>query len=236
MPHNPGLRRAIFVLLATLGASEAAWSQAPTTPTFTPTDAAIVGLSAGLYWAPNILGIHAGDPECLPCDRAELPIFDRWSVGKVRPLLSHLSTGVVLGLAVGIWADLWRAGPDGRVQVIASTESAALATGITVLMKEAVGRKRPVLYTDAATQVADLADQTRSWPSGHTSAAFALATSFVLSKSGGSAGVSARLAALGAAVAVGALRVASARHFPTDVVGGAAIGIGSALLVHTIRF
>ncbi len=224
------------MLLATLGASEVASSQAPTTPMFTPTDAAIIGLSAGLYWAPSILGIHAGDPECLPCDRAELPIFDRWSVGKVRPFLSHLSTGVVLGLAAGIWADLWRAGPEGRVQVLASTESAALATGITMLMKEAVGRKRPVLYTDAATQVTDLADQTRSWPSGHTSAAFALATSFVLSKSGSSASLPARAAALGAAVAVGALRVASARHFPTDVVGGAAVGIGSALLVHKIRF
>ncbi len=224
------------MLLTTLGASEAAWSQAPTTPTFTLTDAAIVGVSAGLYWAPNILGIHAGDPECLPCDPAELPIFDRWSVARVRPFWSHLSTGVVLGLAAGIWVDLWRAGPEGRVQVIASTESAALATGITMLMKEAVGRKRPVLYTDAATQVTDLADQSRSWPSGHTSAAFALATSFVLSKSGSSASLPARMAALGAAVAVGALRVASARHFPTDVIGGAAVGIGSALLVHSIRF
>ena len=37
------------------------------------------------------------------------------------------------------------------------------------------------------------------------------------------------------AVAVGALRVASAQHFPSDVVGGAAIGVGLGWLIPTIH-
>ena len=45
----------------------------------------------------------------------------------------------------------------------------------------------------------------------------------------------ARVGAIAAATAA-ALRVASARHFPSDVVGGAAVEVGSAVLVHSIRF
>jgi membrane-associated phospholipid phosphatase len=37
------------------------------------------------------------------------------------------------------------------------------------------------------------------------------------------------------AVAVGALRVAAAQHFPTDVVSGAALGAGIGWLVPTIH-
>jgi membrane-associated phospholipid phosphatase len=35
---------------------------------------------------------------------------------------------------------------------------------------------------------------------------------------------------------VGALRVASGKHFPSDVAGGAALGVVSAFAVRAIRF
>jgi membrane-associated phospholipid phosphatase len=35
---------------------------------------------------------------------------------------------------------------------------------------------------------------------------------------------------------VGALRVAAAKHFPSDVLAGAVLGSGVALAVHHIRF
>jgi membrane-associated phospholipid phosphatase len=32
------------------------------------------------------------------------------------------------------------------------------------------------------------------------------------------------------------MRVAAGKHFPSDVVGGAALGVTSAVVVHAIRF
>ena len=43
-------------------------------------------------------------------------------------------------------------------------------------------------------------------------------------------------AALATAVSIGALRVAAAKHFPSDVVAGAALGVVSAVTVRAIRF
>lgn len=240
LSHKPVRGWAIFVLLATLAVPRGAWGQAAAAETFTLTDAVIVGLAAGLYWAPDVLGIEAGPPDCLPCDRASLPFFDRFSVAEVRPVWDHLSTVLLAGLAAATWLDLIVAEPgareSGRAQVVASVESAALAVGVTVLLKDVVGRNRPVLYSDGAAGIADPAAQTRSWPSGHASTVFALATSYVLSQSKRGTGMAARVGALGVAAATGLLRVAAARHFPSDVASGAAIGIGSALLVHAIRF
>ncbi len=67
-----------------------------------------------------------------------------------------------------------------------------------------------------------------------SSIAFALATSYLLSRVAPSR--TARVGAIAAATAAAVLRVASARHFPSDVVGGAAVEVGSAVLVHSIRF
>lgn len=234
--HKAAPRWAIFLVLGTLGPSHTALAQATAAPTFRPSDAAVFGVAAGLYFAPDIFGFEAGAPDCLPCDPASLPFVDRWSVADSRPVWSDVSTGLIYGLTAATWLDLMRDGRGGVGHVVASLQSAVLATGVTVVLKEAVGRNRPVLYTAAASQLADPADHTRSWPSGHTSTAFALATSYVLSQSPGGRSLAARASVLGAAIAVGALRVASARHFPTDVIGGAALGIGSAVLVHTIRF
>ncbi len=228
------------MLLATLAVPRGAWGQTTATETFTRTDAVIVGLSAGLYWAPGVLGIEAGPPDCLPCDRANLPFFDRFSVAEVRPFWDDLSTVLLSGLAAATWLDLIVTEPGAReaarAQVVASAESAFLAVGVTALLKDVVGRNRPVLYSDGAAGIVDPAGQTRSWPSGHTSAAFALATSYVLSKSRRGTGIAARVGVLGVAAATGILRVVAARHFPSDVVSGAAIGIGSAFLIHAIRF
>ena len=240
LSHKPVRGWAIFVLLTTLAVPRWAWGQAATAETITRTDALIVGLSAGLYWAPDLFGFEAKPPDCLPCDRASLPFFDRFAVADVRPFWDDLSTALLYGLAAATWLDLIVAEPGAgesrRVQVVASAESAALAVGVTSLLKDVVGRNRPVLYFDGAAGIADPAGQTRSWPSGHTSTAFALATSYVLSKSRWGSGIAPRVGLLGVAAAIGILRVVAARHFPSDVVGGAAIGIGSAFLIHAIRF
>ena len=70
--------------------------------------------------------------------------------------------------------------------------------------------------------------------SGHTSTSFVLATSYVLSMSH-KKGLG-RFWPFIAAAGVGAMRVAAGKHFPTDVLVGAVMGSGTALVVHKIRF
>ncbi len=221
------------MLCTGLGRPQPVAAQAPAQPTFTISDAAVFGAAAGLYLAPGLFGFDEGAYDCLPCDPADLPAFDRWAVAEPRDGWSYLSDGLVLALAAVTWWDLAGSSSAGRPHVIASVESAALAAGATNFLKELIDRPRPIFYTDLAPEL-DPADHDPSFPSGHTAVAFALATSYVLSRSRPSTAV--RIGSFAVAATVGALRVASARHFPSDVVAGAALGVGTALLVHTIKF
>ena len=231
--HKPVLGWAILVLCTGLGPPQPAVAQAPAEPTFTISDAAVFGTAAGFFLAPELFGIDNRSVDCLPCDPADLPPFDRWAVAEGSEGLSLLSDGLVIGLGLASWYDLARSEPGGGAQAVASAESMALAVGTTRLLKEIIGRPRPVFYTDEALDK-NPADVSPSFPSGHTAMAFALATSYALSES--SRSTAARVAVFAAAAAVGALRVASASHFPSDVVAGAAVGVGSAFLVHSIKF
>lgn len=117
-------------------------------------------------------------------------------------------------------------------------QSAVLALGVVELTKALVARSRPVLYTERAVTAVRSLDSQRSWPSGHTATAVALATSYLLSVRQAGAGPSTwrRPALLVASAGVGAMRVAAAKHFPSDVVSGAAFGVLSAFAVHRLRF
>ncbi len=232
-PWHKAVRRwAICLLLTGLGLPKPAQTQAPTEPAFTATDAALFGAAAGFYLAPAILGIDGRDSSCAPCDIADVPFFDRWAVTEPRAALSDLSGALVVAIAAGTWWSL-STRPSGRRHIVASAESAALATGLSVLIQEIAGRDRPVFYTDAAGDF-DPAEIRPSFPSGHTAIAFALAASYVLS--GAAPSDVAEIAAVAAAAVVAILRVASGQHFPSDVVGGAAVGVGTALFVHTVHF
>jgi undecaprenyl-diphosphatase len=155
----------------------------------------------------------------------------------VRPqnfALSNLSTIIGLGLAGLTLLDLERQG-GGRAAVT-SLEAAVWSAGATEWAKTLVGRKRPVLYTSSAPGVARSVDAQRSMPSGHSALAFSLATSYVLytwNREGNRTGA---VLAGAAAAAVGALRVVSARHFPSDVLVGALLGIAVGTVAYQIRY
>ena len=233
--HKPSSRWAIFLLFTVLALPEPAWGQATGAPDFASVDLALVGVAGAMFLVPEVLDITPDPPSCLPCARTDLPLFDRWVVRSHRQLWDDMSGGLVLGLAAATWIDLafGRGGRPGHA--MASAESAAIAVSLTLLLQRAIGRNRPVLYTGDAVELSDPAGQRRSWPSGHTATAFALATSYALSQSR-SRSPALRYGALAVAGLVGGLRVAAARHFPSDAVGAAAVGIGSALLVHQLRF
>jgi hypothetical protein len=105
----------------------------------------------------------------------------------------------------------------------------ALNAGITVVMKYAVKRDRPfVTYPDI---IKKSGAGTPSFPSGHTSGAFATATSlslsypkwYVIAPSFVWAG------------AVGYSRMELGVHYPSDVLAGAIIGAGSAWICFRVN-
>ncbi len=193
-----------------------------------------VSAAAGgvLYLVPKVFDVNEGPPDCAPCDRGDVPFFDRWAIATERDAWDVASTVVTLTLAGATWWDEVRR-PKGIHRLAASLEASSWAAGITGLAKVIIGRERPVLYTRDAVEAADVSGNQRSLPSGHTALAFALATSYWLSAEDRA---TPHYLALVAAATVGAMRVAAGRHFPSDVVAGAAVGVGTAVVVHEIRF
>jgi membrane-associated phospholipid phosphatase len=98
-------------------------------------------------------------------------------------------------------------------------EASAFAGIIEVLAKEAFGRKRPITSADETSFQPGSSNQ--SFPSGHATEAFTVA-SVVAARSSG--WVIPALAYTGACL-VAYDRVNDRAHFPSDVVAGAALGI-----------
>jgi len=97
---------------------------------------------------------------------------------------------------------------------------------LTSGLKYTLNRPRPFKqYPDDIIQRTDAGKF--SFPSGHTSSAFAMATAVTLSTKKWYVAVPSYLYACG----VGYSRIRLGVHFPSDVFGGMIVGIGSSLLV-----
>ena len=105
----------------------------------------------------------------------------------------------------------------------------AVNVGITTVLKYSINRDRPfVTYPDIMKKSGG---GSPSFPSGHTSSAFAMATSlsfcypewYIIIPSYTWAGT------------VGYSRIHLGVHYPSDVVAGALIGAGSAWLTHAVN-
>lgn len=107
--------------------------------------------------------------------------------------------------------------------------SAAVNSGITLAVKYSVNRNRPfVTYPDIAKKSPA---GSPSFPSGHTSGAFVLATSLTLSYPKWFIIVP----AYSWACTVAYSRMDLGVHYPSDVLAGALIGTGSAWLTHYVN-
>jgi membrane-associated phospholipid phosphatase len=108
---------------------------------------------------------------------------------------------------------------DARFQDAAFTsmQSLAYSTAAVFALKYAVGRLRPEEKAGASSF--DLFSSNTSFPSGHTATAFAVVTPWVMYYP---SPITYGLFALSAGTAVA--RIAKDRHWPTDVLTGAAIG------------
>jgi membrane-associated phospholipid phosphatase len=136
--------------------------------------------------------------------------------------LGNAGTGIVL-LGVGYFAGRW-SGHDRLAEASSLSAEAALSAGLwSTVLKAVAGRNRP-----SSSGTGDFGDydktrgeQVGSFPSGHATGAFAVATVF--------SGVYSDhkwmpWLAYGTAGMIGLSRVALARHFPSDVIAGALLG------------
>ena len=147
--------------------------------------------------------------------------------------MQDLSNTLVLAPAVPVvliasgWladnADLRRMGTTAGVSLL-------MAFGITEGLKFTVRRPRPYLAYPGDLEYATRPVRGYSFPSGHTSLSFAVATSISLEYPKWYVVAPAMLWATG----VGFSRLYLGVHNPTDVLAGAVVGAGSALIVHLI--
>jgi len=114
------------------------------------------------------------------------------------------------------------------------TFSTLTSSAITLGLKNIIKRERPyvtlknVNHKEKDKKFLD----TYSFPSGHTSTAFAMATSLSLRYSGKPLLI-AGLFSYSTLVAVG--RIYIGVHYPSDVLGGIIIGSSSAIMIHSLR-
>ena len=119
-------------------------------------------------------------------------------------------------------------------------ESALLAWGTKDLIKGLFPKYRPYVSSgNTPSELLSKSDRYFSFPSGHTTMAFVTATfsSYIFSKSKVKPALKALFAAcnFGLASGVATLRVTSGHHYFIDVLGGAALGTASGLIVPLIH-
>jgi len=227
-PLSAGVRRTLAAALAVASCSAAGLSAQTPTPPYRVgwADAASVTAAATIA----LFGARTTPPPatCAPCDRADLPGIDRWTAGwrsgSVRTVSDVALIGVTGRALLAAVSGVGPARARGDVAVLAN--AVAWTAAATEWLKVGFHRARPALYQDGAVQAAADAANRKSLPSGHTSMAFATAVAYATLAQRQHLPHATRnsLLLLGGATGVGALRVLGGKHFPTDVLAGAALG------------
>ncbi len=144
--------------------------------------------------------------------------------------ITNSVTPLIIAVPAGTMAYALTKKDDQSLQNAVKVSSSILLAGVvTTGLKFAVNRERPF---DAYPHIDKVASVTTpSFPSGHTTYAFALATSVSLNYQKWYIVVPSYVWA----GAVGYSRMHLGLHYPSDVLAGAVIGSGSAFLCHKIN-
>jgi len=170
--------------------------------------------------------------ELAPCVRLQIFAVDRALQPPYWAGAGPLSDALLLGMVAAPFATagLYELGDRGEFadDGVVAFQTLGAAYLATIIAKLIVRRPRPLTYEAGfdARQRSE-GDARLSFPSGHTSMAFAGASLIAVmatDRSRGATRVGAIAGAYGAASLVAYLRVASRRHFFTDVLSGAALG------------
>ena len=141
------------------------------------------------------------------------------------------ASGVILPVgiptAMGLYALIKKDHQPMLKDAIYIGTSVIEAVGITYAAKHIIGRDRPfVKYPDKIHAYGAPDADSPSFPSGHTAAAFSLATSLSITYPKWYVIAPSAVWACG----VGFARMNQGVHYPSDVVAGAAIGVGCAFV------
>jgi undecaprenyl-diphosphatase len=116
-----------------------------------------------------------------------------------------------------------------RDAVYAAAWSALLALAMSTLIAQIIGRARPFMAVSGIEAVVPLNAQEGSFPSSHTAAAVGIAMALSCMN------VPVRVTVIFMAVLIALGRVAAGMHYPTDVLGGAAVGVIAFVIVRSAQ-
>ena len=141
--------------------------------------------------------------------------------------LSSTSKYISVGVPVGYFvAGLIHDNKDLKQKALYTAATILFNTATTTLLKNVVKRDRP--YHTYTGIFPDKLETDYAFPSGHTSSAFATATSLALTTKKWYVTVP----ALAWSAGVGYSRIYLGQHYPSDVIMGALVGSGSAIICH----
>jgi membrane-associated phospholipid phosphatase len=196
-----------------------------------------VTLAAAALWGAGQLAIPPlVYRNACPCAAGEVPGIDRFVAGHYDPTISLVSDiGMAALVALPLVVDLIDVRTSGGEwsefleDALVITESIALSGMVNQTLKLGVQRPRPLTYgLRDGDPLLSVPDNFLSFYSAHTSTAFAATMSFAFTylrrHPGAPAGYVVMALAAAFAGTEGALRVAAGKHFPTDVLVGAAAG------------
>ncbi|MGZ3479386.1 MAG: phosphatase PAP2 family protein [Myxococcaceae bacterium] len=182
--------------------------------------------AAGLI-VPEVLTDSIIHPSC-PCDASSVPSFDRWAIGYSSSAADTVST-VTAGLAIVAPLVLDLADVGATTEFLEDTailaETLLVNGALANLAKYTAQRPIPLVYSPADPSVVSSPADYRSFYSGHTSTTFAALTAMSMTwtlRHGATWWPWVVTVVVG--TSVGLERIFAGRHFPTDVLMGAAAG------------
>jgi membrane-associated phospholipid phosphatase len=185
----------------------------------------VVGAAASLV--PELLTDSLIHPHC-PCPASEVPWFDRWAIGYASDTADTVSTVTsTLALIAPLALDLADVGPSTPFleDTVVYGEALLVTEALTNLAKYTVQRPIPRVYSPGTPGYVSSPADYRSFFSGHTSSTFAALTTMSMTwtlRHGDTWWPWVVTGVMGTSVALE--RVFAGRHFPSDVLVGAAAG------------
>lgn len=160
-------------------------------------------------------------------------LLKSWNINRSRGsdptyrFFSDQNTVFILGVPAGVALAGFLEHDEKLKQAgLEAAVSLGVSSVVTWGLKYSINRKRPFEKYPDVVKLSD--GGSPSFPSGHTSSAFSVATSISISYPKWYVIAPACLWATG----VGVSRVALGVHYPTDVIAGAVVGAGSSFLTH----
>ena len=202
-----------------------------------PLDLTISGLGAA-GWAFRLYKTKIEDAEKWDgtlYDKSDINAFDRWAAHGYSEAWDNAGTALcALSVATPLISVV--SSGDYVTSGVMFAETMLFASGTYSAVKTLVRRNRPYMYFDGGSDKdMDEGDFVNSFPSGHTTNAFAAAVfagyTFSVYNPDSEWKIPVWIASLSLASATGAVRLVSGNHFPSDVLAGAVIGSSAGFLV-----